>query len=116
MWARHFEIFLAIWLAISWLIFRYPQNSLLMYHDFIIAIAISTISLLNYKYRYIHLYNLIIAMWLIVLVYYNNTPISVAPYQNYMVIGLLLIMFAVIPAHASTPPKEWFEFLEKKDK
>lgn len=110
MWPRNFEFFLALWLSVSWLIFRYPDGSLLMYHDFFIATAIAAISLLNYKYRYIHLYNLIIALWLIAFVVYMNKPVSEAPYQNYMVIGLLLLMLGILPPHASSPPKEWLEF------
>lgn len=116
MWARHFELFLAIWLSISWLIFSYPQGSLLMYHDFVVAIVISTLSLLNYKYRYIHLYNFAVAAWLIALVLFSQAPITNPFYQNYMTIGLLLLMFAVIPPNSSFPPKEWHEFLEKKEK
>src|SRR5687768_14588745 len=101
MWARHFEIFLAIWLSISWLIFRYPDNSLLLYHDFVVAAIIATISLLNYKYRYIHLLNLSVVLWLITFVFVSNTTIADGPYQNYMVVGLLLMLFALIPPRAS---------------
>ncbi|MBA2728701.1 MAG: hypothetical protein H0U49_11075 [Parachlamydiaceae bacterium] len=115
MWARHFEIFLAIWLTLGWLIFRYPEDaSLLMFHDFFIAAIISTISLLSYKYRYIHLLNIFTALWLIAIVFVSNTNISNAPFQNYMLIGLTLLIFAIIPPRASSPPKEWEDFIEKK--
>ncbi|MBA3956994.1 MAG: hypothetical protein H0X51_01170 [Parachlamydiaceae bacterium] len=114
MWARHFEVFLSIWLSLSWLIFRYPKDSYLMLHDFSIALIITTISLLNYKYRYIHLLNLFTALWLIILVVVRHTPITDAPYQNYMVIGLILLIFAVIPPRASHPPEEWENFIESK--
>ena len=116
MWARHFEVSLAIWLSLSWLILRYPEGSFLMFHDFSIAVLIITISLLNYKYRYIHLLNLFTSLWLIILVFVSNTPITNAPYQNYMVIGLTLLIFAIIPPRASHPPVEWEEFIENKIK
>lgn len=115
MWARHFEISLAIWLSLSWLILRYPEDSsLLMFHDFFIAAIITTISLLNYKYRYIHLLNFFTSLWLITLAFISNTPTTNAPYQNYMVIGLTLLIFTVIPPKASDPPKKWKEFIEEK--
>ena len=114
MWPRHFEVSLAIWLSLSWLILRYPEDSFLVFHDFSIAIVIAIISLLNYKYRYIHLLNLFTALWLIIFAFVSNTPITNAPYQNYMVIGLILLIFAIIPARASHPPEEWEEFIEKK--
>jgi hypothetical protein len=115
MWARHFEISLAIWLSLSWLILRYPEDSsLMMFHDFFVAAIITTISLLNYKYRYIHLLNLFTSIWLITLSFISDTPITNTPFQNYMVIGLTLLIFTVIPAKASHPPKEWKEFIEEK--
>lgn len=115
MWARIFEVSFAIWLSLSWLIFRYPEGStLFMLHDFFIAAVISTISLLNYKYRYIHLFNFLTSFWLIALVYFSGTSIMYAISQNYMVVGLTLLMFTVIPPRASHPPKEWEEFIEKK--
>lgn len=115
MWARHYEVALAIWLSLSWLIFRYPQEaSLLMIHDFVVAAAIATISLLNYKYRYINLLNLFTSLWLITLVFISNTTIHDAPYQNYMVIGLILLVFTIIPQRASSPPVEWEEFIKKE--
>lgn len=115
MWARHFEVSLAIWLSLSWLIFRYPENSsLLLVHDFFIAAVIATISLLNYKYRYIHLLNVLTSLWLIIFAYFNYTSITNVPYQNYMVLGLILLMFSIIPPRASYPPEEWEEFIKMK--
>ena len=115
MWARHFEVSLAIWLSLSWIILRYPEESyLLMFHDFFIAIVITTISLLNYKYRYIHLLNLFTSLWLIILAFVSNTPITNAIYQNYMVLGLILLILTIIPPKASRPPEEWETFIGKK--
>ena len=115
MWARCFEVSLAIWLSLSWLILRYPEDSsLLMFHDFFIAAVITTISLLNYKYRYIHLFNFFTSLWLIIFAFVSNTPITDAPYQNYMVLGLILLILTIIPPRASRPPEEWEEFIRKK--
>ncbi len=115
MWPRHFEVFMAIWLSLSWLIFPYPQDSnKLMIHDFFISTLIATISLLNYKYRYIHLFNILSAIWLIILAFKSKAPITDAPYQNYMVLGLILLIFTVIPPRASNPPEEWEEFIKNK--
>lgn len=115
MWARDFEVFFAIWLSISWLIFNYTDSSL-MYHDFTIAILISIFSLLSYKYVHIHLLNFIVSFWLISFVLYTQAPVTDAIYQNYMVIGLLLLMFTVVPSYASDPSVEWEEFKKNKKK
>ena len=115
MWARHFEVFLAIWLSLSWLIFRYPKDATwLISHDFIIAAVIASISLLNYKYRYIHLLNLIPAFWLMGTAFFSYSPVTYAPHQNAMVLGLLLLMFVVIPPYSSQPPQEWENYFKIK--
>ena len=117
MWARHCEVFLGLWLAISWLLFSYPSNMLsLVYFDWIICTLICIFSLSCYweRLKYFNLMNVIVGCTLIGFVFTSSEDTSLPPYQNYMVVGLLLLMFAIIPTHSSQPPSEWLKFFKEK--
>jgi hypothetical protein len=117
MWARHFEVCLAIWLALSWIILRYPiEMEAKIIHDLVTASLILLFSFLNYRYRYSHLLNLGVAIWLIILAFYSTEPTAFAQSQNYMVLGILLLIFGIIPPRASLLTPEWTAFLDKKNK
>jgi hypothetical protein len=62
-----------------------------------------------------HLMHLVIALWLIAFAFARPSP-PPAPYQNYVVIGLLLTLLAVIPTRASEPPSAWREFYDQPTK
>lgn len=117
MWARHIEAVIAAWLGLSWLIFRYtPDLTAMRINDLICMVLILVFSLITYKdrFRYCHLLNFLIGLWLIGWVFYSGTGVDFGPHQNYMVTGLLLLMLAVIPARTKEPPLPWVEFLAKK--
>lgn len=117
MWARHCEVFLGLWLAISWLIFSYPSNlDSLMYFDWIICLLICIFSLSCYsdRFKYMHLMNILIGSILIGFVFTFADDPYLPPYQNYAVVGLLLLMFAIIPTNSSLPPKAWQNFFTEK--
>ncbi len=119
MWARHCEVFLGIWLAISWLIFSYtPNMHSMIYFDWAICSLICIFSLSGYlpRLRYCHLMNFIVGCSLIGIAF-TSPDGHLPPYQNYMVIGLLLLMFPIVPTNASQPPVEWIAFIKgKKDR
>jgi hypothetical protein len=117
MWARHFEFVLALWLAISWLIFGYTGDQLFLgVNDGICFILITLFSLLSYYHalRKLHLMNLAVSAWLIGLAYTSASSIHEGPYQNYMVVGFLLLMFAIIPVYSNDPPEAWQNYLKKR--
>lgn len=63
MWARNFELMLALWLGNSWIIFGYgSEQRLLMWHDFTGFLIIGLLSLLSYfeKLRHLHLGNFLV--------------------------------------------------------
>lgn len=111
MWARVVEFMLGCWLAISPFVFRYgPEDTFQMMTDFALAAAITTLSLLSYwqPTRQAHLLTALLALGMIV---YGRfaAPVPIpAALQNYILVGLLLLMFAIVPNHASQPPPAWY--------
>lgn len=119
MWARVVEFMLACWLAISPFIFSYPKDALFYwYNDLITCSLIAFFSLASYHtpIRKLHLCNLTIAFYLITLCFFFQADGLYAPLQNYMVLGILLLMIAIIPTHADQPPVGWRKFFEKKQR
>ena len=104
---------LAVWLTISPFIFRYgAEDRFLWFNDYICALLIVLFALLSHMVRFekMHLLTLAVAGWLIAVAYAQGNPPPPAPYQNYMVIGLLLIIFSILPSHANEPPRKWKEY------
>ncbi|GAB4237234.1 MAG: hypothetical protein Tsb0021_17040 [Chlamydiales bacterium] len=118
MWARHSEAFIGLWLALSYFIFRYasPYAPILMVNDLICSFLIIFFSISTYykTFRYCHLLNFILGLWLLGWVFLSDAGIDFAPYQNYGVIGLLLLMLSIVPTKSERPPKAWIDFLEQK--
>ncbi len=116
MGARHAEIFIAIWLAISWMIFHYGEEgrALLMMNDFICAFLLIFFALITYstKFRHWHLMNFVIGLWLILFSY--SSFVEGVPEQNYMTLGLLLLMLAIVPSFSGQAPHSWVEFMKKR--
>lgn len=108
MWARVVEFMLGCWLAVSPFVFRYgPDDSSQLMMDFALATAIATLSLLSYWHptRHAHLLTSLVALGMIG---YGRfaTPVPIPPnLQNYILVGLLLLMFAIVPNYASQPPR-----------
>lgn len=118
MWARVVEFMLALWLSISPFIFCYPKDARFFWaNDFIVATLIALFSLGSiYKpLRKIHLVNLAISFYLIFLSYLFRDSPMYGPLQNYMVLGILILMTAIIPAEASKPPVPWRKFYDEAD-
>lgn len=119
MWARVVEFMLAMWLAISPFIFKYPDDARFFWaNDFTIATLIAFFSLSSiYKsLRKIHLVNLAIALYLIFLSYLFQDSPMYAALQNYMVLGIIILMTGIIPAEASKPPVPWRKFYEESER
>lgn len=110
MWARIIEFSLACWIAMSRFIFSYREDeTFLMANDLIIGalIAIFALTSLYPRINKMHLFNLAVAGWLFILSYtYPDTPFPPA-IQNYIVLGMLLVIFAIIPTDATESSHEW---------
>ena len=110
MWPRTVEIMLGFWLAVSPFVFSHPlEESFLWWNDLVTAFFIITISLFSFwgRTRRAHLLNLVVAAWLMAFGYFGSPEPPPPSYQNDLVIGILLLMFSIIPGEASLPPRQW---------
>ena len=107
MWARVIEVMLGFWLAMSPFIFRHvPEERALWFNDLFSASIVIVLALISFwpPLRFAHLANLLVAGWLIAFGYFASYPTPPA-LQNDIVVGLLLMMFAIIPNQATLPPR-----------
>lgn len=112
MWARVIEFMLGCWLAISPFIFTSgPQPTRAWYLDWICAVLVILFALLSYwkPTRHIHVMTGLLALFMIGYGRFAySSPVPPAC-QNYIMTGLLLLMFALVPNRASHPPRIWYE-------
>ncbi len=109
MWARVVEIMLGLWLVISPFVFGHAAaDRSLWTNDLACGFAIVTLALLSFWHplRYAHLGIGVVALWLIAFGYLAGHPAPPAS-QNHILLGLLLVMFAIIPNEANLPPRPW---------
>jgi hypothetical protein len=116
MWARVIEVMLGCWLAVSPFMFRHsPGDRALWFNDLLSALAVIVLGLVSFwpPLRFAHVANLAVALWLIAFGFLAPYPTPSA-LQNDIVVGLLLLMFAIIPNNANKPPQPWREFLTNR--
>ncbi len=109
MWPRVVEAMLGIWLALSPFIFSLPAAQPSVWaNDFICATLIVVFSLATFyqPLRWTRFGTLAVSLWLIAYGRINEYPIP-AYHQNHIVLGLLLLMFAIMPTEALQPPPSW---------
>jgi len=104
---------LGIWLAISPFVFtpgdaaNGPACSFWVGAGIVIASSI-----LAYwpPLHRVHLVNLLVGAWLLAVGFLGAPIPPPAAYRNSVVVGLVLLMLAIVPSHASAPPKAWRAF------
>jgi hypothetical protein len=109
MWARVVEAMLGCWMAVSPFVFQHQDGSVLWAADLATAAAVISLALLSYwePLRHAHLGIAVVALVMIVFGRLWH-PGEVGPgFQNHMVVGLLLAMFAIVPNYAGRPPRAW---------
>ncbi|MCG6158153.1 SPW repeat domain-containing protein [Rubinisphaera margarita] len=118
MWARIIEFMLGWWMIASPFIFRHPfDQSAWWWNDLLCGLALIVIPMLCYwpPLRRAHLLLIGLAVWMMGFGYFSagsiDPPEVISPpaLQNNLIIGFLLLMFAVIPSQASTPSRAWDE-------
>ncbi len=115
MWSRVVEVMLGCWLLMSPFVFRYPAEPWHLWaNDFSCGVLVATFALLSYwrPTRHAHLLSLVLVVWLIGFAYWNAgegywqaQESAIPAAQNYIVVALVLVLFAVIPNDASLPPE-----------
>lgn len=111
MWARVVEVMIACWLAVSPPVFRGADASGACWaFDLVIAGLTATIALASYwpPTRHAHLLLIAVAGVLIGAGMWAPSPTPLD--QNHILVGLLLLLFAIIPNEASRPPAAWHEY------
>ncbi|MCM2372529.1 SPW repeat domain-containing protein [Aporhodopirellula aestuarii] len=108
MWGRVVEIMTAVWLAASPFVFSSQSDPAILWGDLLIALLICILSGLSYwpPTRHAHLLILLVAIGLIAWGRFAVLP-PPPEHQNHIVVGLFLLMIALIPNHASQPPRVW---------
>lgn len=112
MWPRVVECMLGCWLLISPFVFRYEDQRLTWWiNDYAVGLAVIIFGLLSYgrSTRRTHLLTIAASLWLMLYGRFGHAYPFPPAAQNYITVGLLLLMLAIIPSRATQPPAEWFK-------
>jgi hypothetical protein len=110
MWARVVECMLGLWLLLSPFIFRHPDDATMWWtNDIASGTLVIVLALASYwrPTEWTHWWTIAVALWLIGFGRFSATPPLEPALQNYIFVGLLLGMMAIIPNEASKPPRAW---------
>jgi len=113
-WARHMELALGAWLLVSPFVLRHTaERTFLWAHDLAVGALVVGVALACHwrPLERAHLVLLGVAAWLIGLGWWRTWQSDGihpdAAFQNWLLVGLMLAMFAVVPSDASRPPRPW---------
>jgi hypothetical protein len=114
MWPRIAELLISAWLAASPWIVPSPAGAdpIVRTNALVCAALIALFALLSFRapWEKAHLLSLPVAVWLVAIAFLQPNPPPPAPFQNFVVTGLTLLLFAILPTRASEPPRAWREF------
>jgi hypothetical protein len=117
-WPRVVELLIALWLAVSAWVLPMPMGAefFLRVNALVSAALIALFALLSFRaaLEKAHLLSMAVAAWLIGIAFAAPNPPPPAMYQNFVVVGLLLLLVTILPSRASESPRGWREFYEKK--
>lgn len=112
MWSRVVEVMLGVWLVISPFIFSYPPEKTGWWvNDLTTGTLVILFGLFSYwkPTHLAHLLTIFVGCWLMGFAYSQGFGEPPAAMQNNLILGLMLLMFAVIPNDADRPPQPWDE-------
>lgn len=108
MWAHTVVTLLGLWLVITPIIFRVPTMSGgLWLHDLSVGLLIMAFGAFSVfrKFDFLRLFNLLISLYLIIRAHFFFSHPRPPLEQNHYVIGLLLLMFIILPRWTNLPPE-----------
>ncbi|REJ70064.1 MAG: hypothetical protein DWQ31_02280 [Planctomycetota bacterium] len=118
MWARVIEAMLGCWLAISPFIFRMDADDTLLWAVNLVAAAtVITCALLSHWPPTRHARCVTAVVSIAIIAYGRIAAPSPGPpeLRNLILVGLLLLMFSLVPNFASQPPRGWRDVSQLKD-
>lgn len=115
MWARVVELCVGVWLAISPFLFDVGASGFTDWDAYFCAWVVVTASCLSYwrRTRHARAATGIVGVWLAVRTYFTAAHPVPAMDQNVFLVGLILIMFAIVPNDTSQPPASWRRMAEE---
>lgn len=120
MWPRVIEISLGVWLAVSPFVFEYDLDGdrFLWWNGYLCAAAAIAAALVSFKPRLerAHAVTVAVGLWLVATGYlFVPFAAEVPPeFQNFVMVGWLLVMFAVLPSRSDTPPRAWEDWWRER--
>ncbi|HVL69785.1 MAG TPA: hypothetical protein VM364_21180 [Vicinamibacterales bacterium] len=110
MWPRVVEVMLGAWLLVSPFVFRgTPQVEAYVLPTVGAGVAIVAASLLSFWHRAAHarFVTLAASLWLMLHGYFSAVRPGPPPAQNELTVGMLLLLFAILPNETNQPPHPW---------
>jgi hypothetical protein len=110
MWPRVVELMLGVWLVLSPWIFRGTASiEAFAPVDIGVGGAVIVLSLLSFWRRteWAHLVTAGLAAWMGLVAYFAWPRPGPPGAQNELTLAMLLVMFAIMPNEANTPPRPW---------
>lgn len=117
MFGRVIELMLGCWLILSPFIFRHPDGARAWWvTDLACGTAALLLALLSYwrPLRYAHLSTLLLGGWLAAHAWLAAGQDAAPALQNEIIVGLLLMMFALVPNQADLPPQRWRDYYARR--
>lgn len=110
MWPRVVEIVVGAWLVASpWVLTVHPGDGVQLAVDVtagVLAVGFALASL-RPATRRAHLLTIAVAAGLVGWGWPKSASVAFSAYQHDILVGLILMMFAVIPVNTSVPPVGW---------
>jgi hypothetical protein len=110
MWSRVVEVMLGCWLLISPFVFAHPSDAAALWiNDLSCGSAVIVFGLFSYwrPTQHAHLLSLAVGTWLVAFAYRQGFGEPSPASQNHLILGLLLLMFAIIPNDAAEAAPAW---------
>ena len=110
MWPRVVEVMLGAWLVISPFVFRGTADLERYTVNFVVSGSVVTVASLLAFWRpagWARFVTLLAALWLTGHGYFAAVRPGPPAAQNEIVIGLLLLIFAILPNETNRPPVPW---------
>ncbi|HEX2164708.1 MAG TPA: SPW repeat protein [Thermoanaerobaculia bacterium] len=119
MWARGIEVMLGLWLVVSPFVFGHfaePGLGRLVASDLAAGSLVVLLAVVSFWRRAgrAHLAELAVAGWLVA---FGRFAFDFPPppgAQNELLVGLVLVLFAIVPNRAADPPARWRAFYEER--